>query len=112
MAEYQQNALPVVNETNMKSFIGRYVIIHGKVNSVKGTNLFLTINTELNSDIIIKNFDKNVRQNAMLKIVGKVFGDLSVEAIDTFMLADDFDLKLMNETIPIINHPEVSMMFY
>ena len=111
MNEYYSSPLPLVNESNMKSFVNRYVIIHGKVNSVKNNSLFLSINPDTNTDIIVKNFNQNVRVGSIIKIVGKVFQDLSIEYLDMIPLSDEFDLKLMNEMIPILGHREVAPMF-
>jgi hypothetical protein len=111
MNEYCNTPLPLVNESNMKNYINRYVIIHGKVNSVKNNSLFLSINQDTNTDIIVKNFNQNVRVGSNIKIIGKVFNDLSLDYLDMIPLTDDFDLKLLNEMIPIINHKEVSSMF-
>jgi hypothetical protein len=43
--EILKEALPLVNETNIKNYINRYVIIHGIVNSVKNNTLYLSMNT-------------------------------------------------------------------
>ena len=54
MEDYLSSPLPMVNETNLKNFIQKYVIIHGKVNSVKNNNLYLSINPDQNTDISVK----------------------------------------------------------
>ncbi len=112
MDDYLASPLPMVNENNLKSFTNRYVIIHGKVASVKNNSLFLTINPETNTDIIVKNFTQNIKVGTILKIVGKVYTDQSLEYLDSYVLTDDFDLKLLNEALPIVHHKEVSAMFY
>lgn len=112
MEEYCHTSLPCVNEINLKNFVNKYVILHGKVNSVKNNNLYLSINPEQNTDISVKNFTQNVKVGSTLKIIGRVFPDLSIEYLTHIQLNDDFDLKLLNEVIPIINHKEVSMMFH
>ncbi len=111
MEEYLQTPLPMVNDSNLKSFVGKYVIVHGRVNSVKNNSLFLQINPDNNTDLIVKNFNQAVKQGGVIKIIGKVFPDLSLEFLQCYQMQDDFDLKLLNEMIPIINHPEVSIMF-
>jgi hypothetical protein len=60
---------------------------------------------------------KNVSQHQMksgliLKVVGKVYPDLSVELLQFYQLQENFDLKLLNDMIPIIHHPQVSSMFF
>ena len=35
---------PMVNETNMRNYINKYVILHGRVSSIKNNTLFLSIN--------------------------------------------------------------------
>ena len=104
--------LPMVNEQNMSNFKNRWVIIHGKVASIKSGNLFLSINQENNTDIIVKNFNENANIGETLKIIGKVYHDLSLELHQCYHLSDEFDLKLLNEMLPIINHGEVKSMFY
>lgn len=112
MEDYLSLSLPMVNETNMKNFVGKYVIVHGKVNSVKNNSLFLSINPELNTDIIVKNFSQNPMIGSNIKIVGKVYHDLSLDFLASNPLKEDFDLKMLNELIPIQHHPEISSMFF
>jgi hypothetical protein len=112
MDDYLSTPLPMVNESNMKNFIGRYVIIHGKVSSIKNNCLFLSINPDANTDIIVKNFNQNVKQGATIKVIGKVYHDCSLEYLDCYQLGDEFDLKLLNDMIPVMHHKEVSSMFY
>jgi len=38
---YVGEALPMVNETNMKNYNGKLVIIHGKVSSFKNSILYI-----------------------------------------------------------------------
>jgi hypothetical protein len=111
MNDYFSSPLPLVNESIMRSYIGRYVIIHGKVNSVKSNSLFLSINPDTNTDIIVKNFNQNVRIGSVIKVIGKVYQDLSLDYLDMVPLGDDFDLKLLNEMIPILQHKDVAPMF-
>lgn len=44
MEEIMSTSTPMVNETNMRNYINKYVILHGKVNSIKNNTLFLTLN--------------------------------------------------------------------
>lgn len=112
MEDYTTNPLPMVNESNMKNFVGRYAILHGKVSSVKGNTLFLRIDADTNIDVMVKNFNKNVTQDSVLKIIGKIYPDQSIEYVDHILLSDEFDLKLLNEAIPILHHREVKNLFY
>ena len=42
--DYTKSSLPVLNETNIKNFINRYVIIHGIVNNVRHKTIYLNSN--------------------------------------------------------------------
>jgi hypothetical protein len=113
MSAEEQGPLPMVNDGNIKNFVNRWVILHGKVASLKNGNLFLSVNPEKNTDIIVKSFnDMSVKQGDTLKIIGKVYHDLSLELSSFYKLSEDFDLKLLNEMLPIIHHKEVQGMFY
>jgi hypothetical protein len=102
----------MVNDTNIKNFINRYVIIHGRVGSIKSNTLFLSVNLDTNTEVIVKNFNQQAERGDCLKIIGKVASDLSIEFLDVYRIKDDFDLKLLNDAIPIIHHKEVFSMFY
>jgi hypothetical protein len=112
MEEYLHTPLPMVNEINMKSFTGKYAIIHGKVGSIKNNTLFLKVNVDNNTDVIIKNVNKNIRPDSQVKVIGKILPDQLIEFLDYIQLPDEFDLKLLNEAIPIFQNKEVSNMFY
>jgi hypothetical protein len=111
MEEYLKTPLPVVNETNIKNFISKYVIVHGKVASSKSNTLYLRVNHETNVDIMIKNFNKPPKLESMIKVIGKVYPDQSLEYADYYQLGDDFDLASVNEMIPLLHHPEVQHLF-
>jgi hypothetical protein len=106
------DSLPMVNETNLSNFFNKYVIVHGKVSNVKSGTLFLCINPDTSTDVIIKNFKSEAKIGSNIKVIGKVYHDKSIEFLDAIPLDDKFDLKLLNDTIPILSHREVANMFY
>lgn len=110
--DYTKSALPLVNHSNIAGYIGQYVIVHGKYNGVKNGSLTLQVQTEPSADILVNNFTRSFPINTNLKVVGKVASDQSIEFLDVIQLQDDFDLSLVNEMIPILNHKEVAGMFF
>lgn len=109
--DYLSIPISMVNDSNLRNYIGKYVIVHGKVNSLKNNTLFLDLNPESKIEIIVKNFNQAVKLGSTLKVIGKVYQDLSLEFLDFIQLSDDFDLRLLNDMIPIIHHKEVESMF-
>ena len=114
MDDYSVNPLPMINETNIRNFIGRYAILHGKVSSIRNNTLFLCLNPDssVSTDISVKNFNQVVKIGNNIKVIGKIYGDMSVEFLDFYNLSDEFDLKLVNDSIPILHNKEVSTFFF
>lgn len=112
MTDYMSVGIPMINETNISHFANRLAIVHGKVVTIKNNILYLSYNPEKNLDIVVKNFNQNYPAGTILKIVGKMYSDQSMEFMDCYKLEQNFDLKLLNETIPLFSTPEVSPMFY
>lgn len=110
--DYTKSPLPLINRSNITGYIGQYVIVHGKCNGIKNGSLTLNVQTEPSADILVNNFNRSFPMNTNLKIIGKVSGDQSIEFLDVIQLQDDFDLDLVNEMIPILNHKEVAGMFF
>ena len=108
---YFKDPLPCINKNNIRSHIGKIVIVHGKCNSIKGNTLTLITNTNPNEEVLISNFNRNFPENTNVKIIGKVNGDASIEFMDVFQLQDDFDLNLVNECINLMNHDNMAGMF-
>ena len=46
-----------------------------------------------------------------MKIIGKLYHDLTVEYLEFYLLSDEFDLSVVNQMIPIIYHKEAAHMF-
>ena len=105
--DYMKSGLSLVNNTNINEYKGQYVIVHGKVKSIKNGTLTLLIDSNEN-ELLINNFKKEVPANENLMIVGKVDSDNSLEYVDLINLGKDFDLDFVNELIqlssPHINH--------
>ena len=107
--DYMRSGLTLVNHTNINEYKGQYVIVHGKVLSVK--NGILTLSTDLNNhDFLITNFTKNVPAEEYLMIVGKVDSDHSLEFVDMINLCKDFDLEFVNDLIQL-SHPNINHYF-
>jgi hypothetical protein len=112
--------IPVVNETNIRNYVNKYVIVHGKVLSLKDKTLYLNMNPNQRkiyfnlagkNDISVKNFSKSIKNDSTVKVIGKLYQDLSLEYYDHFELSDGFDLGLVNSAIPIIYNKEVCSAF-
>ena len=112
---YTESPLHLVNTNNIGSHVGERVVVHGKVKGMKNETLTLQTSAEKEGDeILVSNVsvNKEFPQNSLVKIIGQVNGDKSVEYIDSIKLNNDFDLNIVNEVIPIMEHREVAGMFF
>ena len=107
--DYMKSGLTLVNHTNIGEYKGQYVIVHGKVISVKNGTLTLSIDSN-NHEFLITNFKKDVPADEYLMIVGKVDSDHSLEFVDLINLCKDFDLDFVNELIQL-SHPHINHYF-
>ena len=107
--DYMRTGLTLVNHTNINEYKGQYVIVHGKVQSVKNGTLTLLTDSN-NHEFLITNFTKQVPAEEYLMIVGKVDSDHSLEFVDVIHLCKDFDLNFVNDLIQLF-HPSVNHYF-
>ena len=107
--DYMRSGLTLVNHTNINEYKGQYVIVHGKVQSVKNGTLTLLTDSN-NHEFLITNFTKQVPAEEYLMIVGKVDSDHSLEFVDMINLCKDFDLNFVNDLIQL-SHPSVNHYF-
>jgi len=107
-----KSPLPLVNDSNISSFINQFVITHGKVQNINNNTLTIIVNTQTNKEILVNNCHKNFEQGIYVKIIGKVAGDQSIEFLDDTILENDFDLDLINQIVPIWNHKVVAPFCY
>ena len=107
--DYMNSGLALVNHTNIGAHRDQFVIVHGKVKSIK--NGILTLSTDSNEhEILITNFTKEVPADEFLMVVGKVDSDHSLEFEDLINLSKDFDLEFVNELIQL-SKPQINSYF-
>ena len=114
--DYMNAGLALVNHTNIGEHRNQFVIVHGKVKSIK--NGILTLSTDSNEhefliilkDILNTNFTKEVPAEEFLMVVGKVDSDHSLEFEDLINLSKDFDLEFVNELIQL-SKPQINSYF-
>lgn len=111
-ADYTSGPLPLINSTNIARHVNQYVVVHGKVSSIKSNILYLKIQHEPSVEVLVNNFTKTYPVDSYLKIIGKVAQDKSIEFLDCYLLQNDFDLDIVNEIIPMMNNKEVAGLFY
>ena len=104
---------PFVNHLNIEQYIGQHVSVHGKCGGIKNGILTLIVQTEpINVDVIVTNCNVDIPLNSYVKIFGNIASDKSVTFESYIKLQDDFDLNMVNEIIPILNHKDVAPMFF
>ena len=104
---------PLVNHLNIEQYIGQHVSVHGKCAGIKNGILTLTVQTEpISVEIIVTNCYVDIPLNSNVKILGNVASDKSITFDSYIKLQDDFDLNMVNEIIPILNHKDVAPMFF
>ena len=109
--DYMESGLTLVNQTNIKNFKNKNVIVHGKIQSIRNNILYLLIDPMNNKELIINGFRKNIPSGEFIVIIGKVAADLSLDFVDFIQLDKDFDLDYVNEIIPISDHPDTKYFF-
>ena len=109
--EYMKTGITLVNYTNIGQYKNKYVIVHGKVQSIKNNILNLIVDPLDNHDFLINGFHKKISIGDFVAIIGKVASDKSLDFIDMFQLDKEFDLEYVNEIIPLSNHPIVGNFF-
>lgn len=114
MQEYLKSPLPLVTNSTYRNYQGKTVIVHGRVTAIKNNTLYLNINPEMDNDteLIVKNFNQLAEVGEILKVVGKVYPDFSLEFFECYHLNEYFDLKLLYGFITISQHDEFAPMFY
>ena len=104
---------PFVNHLNIEQYVGQHVSVHGKCAGIKNGILTLIVQTEpKNEEIMVTNCYVDIPVNSNVKILGNVASDKSVTFESYIKLQDDFDLNVVNEIIPILNHKEVAPMCF
>ena len=107
--DYMKSGLALVNHTNIGEYRDQFVIVHGKVKSIK--NGILTLSTDSNEhEFLITNFNKEIPAEEYLMVVGKVDSDHSFEFVDLINLTKDFDLEFVNELIQL-SKPQINCYF-
>ena len=107
--DYMKSGLALVNHTNIGEYRDQFVIVHGKVKSIK--NGILTLSTDSNGhEFLITNFNKEIPAEEYLMVVGKVDSDHSLEFVDLINLTKDFDLEFVNELIQL-SKPQINTYF-
>ena len=107
--DYMKSGLALVNHTNIGEYRDQFVIVHGKVKSIK--NGILTLSTDSNEhEFLITNFNKEIPAEEYLMVVGKVDSDHSLEFVDLINLTKDFDLEFVNELIQL-SKPQINCYF-
>ena len=107
--DYMKSGLALVNHTNIAEYRDQFVIVHGKVKSIK--NGILTLSTDSNDhEFLITNFTKEIPADEFLMVVGKVDSDNSLEFVDLINLSKDFDLEFVNELIQL-SKPQINTYF-
>ena len=84
-----KSGVPIVNSTNIKSFVNKEVMIYGKKDSYSQRTLFLSTTEEKKDDTVvmirnIKEEDINSSNSDYFCIIGMVDSDGSVNYIDQF----------------------------
>ena len=109
--EYMESGLILVNHINIKNYKNKYVVVHGKIQSIRNNTLNLLIDPINNKELLVNGFRKNFSSGEFIAIIGKVAADQSLDFIDYFQLDKDFDLDYVNEIIPISNHSYTKYFF-
>ena len=109
--EYMESGLTLVNHTNIRNYKNKYVIVHGKIQSIKNNTLILLIDPINNQDLLVNGFRKKISSGEYIAIIGKVAGDRSLDFVDYFQLDKDFDLDYVNEIIPISDNSYTKYFF-
>ncbi len=60
----------------------------------------------------MKNFKQTRPQGSFVRIIGKVFNDGSLEYIDHYDLADNFDLEIEGKIVECLRNNTIKSDFY
>ena len=110
--DYMKMGLSLVNQTNIENYRNKYVIVHGKVQSIKNNTLNLLIDPVNNYVLLVNGFrEKKSIPDDFVAIIGRVASDKSLDFVDMFQLDKDFDLDFANEIVAISTHPNTKQFF-
>ena len=110
--DYMKMGLSLVNQTNIENYRNKYVIVHGKVQSIKNNTLNLLIDPVNNYVLLVNGFrEKKSISDDFVAIIGRVASDKSLDFVDMFQLDKDFDLDFANEIVAISTHPNTKQFF-
>ena len=110
--DYMKMGLSLVNQTNIDNYRNKYVIVHGKVQSIKNNTLNLLIDSVNNYVLLVNGFrEKKSMPDDFVAIIGRVASDKSLDFVDMFQLDKDFDLDFANEIVAISTHPNTKQFF-
>ena len=110
--DYMKMGLSLVNQTNIENYRNKYVIVHGKVQSIKNNTLNLLIDPVNNYVLLVNGFrEKKSMPEDFVAIIGRVASDKSLDFVDMFQLDKDFDLDFANEIVAISTHPNTKQFF-
>ena len=111
----------IINGELLWSFIGKRVVIYGKILSIRDNSIYLNINP---SNFCYKNLDKEESQiivkyqncndlceNMIVKIQGTVMEDFSLESKRIFPVEDYLDFGSLNQIIRIIHNEKLKDLF-
>ncbi len=110
--DYMKMGLSLVNQTNIENYRNKYVIVHGKVQSIKNNTLNLLIDPLNNYVLLVNGFrEKKSMPEDFVAIIGRVASDKSLDFVDMFQMDKDFDLDFANEIVAISTHSNTKQFF-
>ncbi|KAK0651947.1 replication factor A protein 3 [Cercophora newfieldiana] len=104
----EATATPRVTASYLSSYIGRNVIVVGKVIQLRGEEATLDADGSINAHL---NRDAHLSAGNGVQIIGKVNPDLSIKVLTSLDLGTGVDYNLAN-TVVEIAHQQRPMFFY
>jgi replication factor A3 len=87
----EQLSTPRITASYLDSFVGRHVLLLGKVTQLRGDQA--TLDSEGTVTVLL-NRDAHLASGNSAQVIGKVNPDLSIKALSSQDLGADVDLKL------------------
>jgi replication factor A3 len=101
-------ATPRVTATYLASYIGKNVIVVGKVIQLRGDEATLDADGTINAQL---NRDAHLSAGNGVQVIGKVNPDMSIKVLTSLDLGPGVDYNLAN-TLVEISHQHRSIFFY
>ncbi|KAK0626656.1 replication factor A protein 3 [Immersiella caudata] len=101
-------ATPRVTASYLSSYIGKNVIVVGKVIQLRGDEATLDAEGSINAHL---NRDAHLAVGNGVQVIGKVNPDLSIKVLTSLDLGQGVDYNLAN-TVAEIAHQQRSIFFY